>query len=51
MLPKSTHKIGGKFLSKLRKPVGAAKLKNANKDLEPYQISSRYNYFTPSLFY
>ena len=50
MLPKSTHKIGGKFLSKLRKPVGAAKLKNANKDLEPYQIRSRDNYFTPSLF-
>jgi len=50
VLPKSTHKIGGKFLSRLRKPVGAAKLKNANKDLEPYQIRSRDNYFTPSLF-
>ena len=36
-------------MSKLRNPVGAAKLNNANKDLEPYQIRSRDIYFTPYL--
>ena len=50
VLPNFTHKIGGKFLSKVRKPVGLAKLKNANRGLNAYQIRSRDTYFTPSLF-
>ncbi len=49
-LPNSSYKIGGKFLSKVRKPIGYVRQKNANKNLEPYQIRSRENYFTPSLF-
>ena len=50
IMPKSTHKSGGKFLSHLRKPLGVLRQKNANKNLTPYQIRSRENYFTPSLF-
>ena len=49
-LPKSTQKIGGKFLSKLRHNVGKKKLKSDNKDLTNTQIRSRDIYFALSLF-
>mgnify|MGYP002838144777 CR=1 FL=1 len=49
-LPKSTQKIGGKFLSKLRSNVGKRKLKDENKDLTNFQIRSRDTYFALSLF-
>tara|TARA_B100000949_G_scaffold45907_1_gene39695 strand:+ start:3284 stop:4666 length:1383 start_codon:yes stop_codon:yes gene_type:complete len=49
-LPKSTQKIGGKFLSKLRYNVGKRKSKSENKDLTNIQIRSRDTYFALSLF-
>ena len=49
-LPKSTQKIGGKFLSKLRYNMGKRKLKSENMDLTNTQIRSRDVYFAMSLF-
>ena len=61
LLPKSAHKIGGQFLSNVRKSVGKRKLKKSNKKLTNYQKRSRetltryrylmrcyiYHYFLP----
>ena len=50
LLPKSTHKVGGQFLSNVRKSVGKRKLNKSNKKLTNYQKRSRDPYFTLSLF-
>ena len=50
LLPKSTHKVGGQFLSNVRKSVGKRKLNKSNKKLTNYQKRSRDPYFTRSLF-
>ena len=50
ILPKSTHKIGGQFLSNIRHLVGKRKLNKSNKKLTNYQKRSRNPYFTLSLF-
>ena len=50
ILPKSTHKIGGQFLSNIRHLVGKRKLNKSNKKLTNYQKRSRDPYFTLSLF-
>jgi len=50
LLPKSAHKIGGQFLSNIRKSVGKRKLNRSNKKLTNYQKRSRDPYFTLSLF-
>ena len=50
ILPKSTHKIGGKFLSNIRNSMGKRKLNKSNKKLTNYQKRSRDPYFTLSLF-
>tara|TARA_B100001179_G_scaffold82126_1_gene57949 strand:- start:5 stop:1366 length:1362 start_codon:yes stop_codon:yes gene_type:complete len=50
ILPKSTHKIGGKFLSNVRNSMGKRKLNKSNKKLTNYQKRSRDPYFTLSLF-
>jgi len=50
ILPKSTHKIGGQFLSNIRNLVGKRKLNKSNKKLTNYQKRSRDPYFTFSLF-
>ena len=49
-LPKSTQKIGGRFLSKLRYNMCKRKLKSENEDLTNIQIRSRDTYFALSLF-
>ena len=50
LLPKSAHKIGGQFLSNVRKSVGKRKLNKDNQKLTNYQKRSRNPYFTLSLF-
>jgi len=50
LLPKSTHKVGGQFLSNVRKSVGKKKLNRSNQKLTNYQKRSRDPYFTLSLF-
>ena len=50
ILPKSTHKVSGKIMGKLKKTVGKAKLTYSNKELTPYQKRSRDPYFTLSLY-
>ena len=50
ILPKSAHKMGGKFLYNIRKSVGKRKLEKANKTLTNYEKRSRDPYFTLSLF-
>ena len=50
LLPKSTHKVGGQFLSNVRKSVGKRKLNKSNKKLTNYQKRSRDPHFTLSLF-
>ena len=50
LLPKSAHKIGGQFLSNVRKSVGKRKLNKDNQKLTNYQKRSRAPYFTLSLF-
>ena len=50
ILPKSTHKIGGQFLSNVRHLVSKKKLNKSNKKLTNYQKRSRDPYFTLSLF-
>ena len=50
ILPKSTHKIGGQFLSNIRNLAGKRKLNKSNKKLTNYQKRSRDPYFTFSLF-
>jgi len=50
ILPKSTHKVGGKILSNIRKSVADKKLNKSNKKLTNYQKRSRDPYFTLSLF-
>ena len=50
ILPKSAHKIGGKFLYDIRKSVGKRKLNKSNEKLTNYQKRSRDPYFTLSLF-
>ena len=50
ILPKSTHKIGGQFLSNIRHLVGKRKLNKSNQELTNYQKRSRDPYFTLSLF-
>jgi len=49
ILPKSTHKIGGKIMGKLKREIGKTKLTSSNKELTPYQKRSRDPYFTLSL--
>ena len=50
LLPKSAHKIGGQFLSNVRKSVGKRKLNKDSQKLTNYQKRSRNPYFTLSLF-
>jgi len=50
ILLKSTHKIGGQFLSNIRNLAGKRKLNKSNKKLTNYQKRSRDPYFTFSLF-
>ena len=50
LLPKSTHKTGGQFLSKIRGSIGKQKLNKSNEDLNNFQKRSRDTYFTLSLF-
>ena len=50
LLPKSAHKIGGQFLSNIRKSVGKRKLNRSNQKLTDCQKRSRDPYFTLSLF-
>ena len=50
LLPKSAHKIGGQFLSNVRKSVGKRKLKKSNKKLTNYQKRSRETFDKVSLF-
>ena len=50
LLPKSAHKIGGQFLSNVRKSVGKRKLNKDSQKLTNYQKRSRDPYFTLSLF-
>ena len=49
-LPKSTHKTGGQFLSKIRSNIGKQKLNQANKNLTEYQKRSRKQFSKVSLF-
>jgi len=49
-LPKSTHKTGGQFLSKIRSRIGKQKLNQANKNLTEYQKRSRRQFSKVSLF-
>ena len=50
LLPKSAHKIGGKFLYNVRKSIGKRKLEKSNRTLTNYEKRSRDPYFTLSLF-
>ena len=50
LLPKSAHKIGGQFLSNIRKSVGKRKLNRSNQKLTDCQKRSRDPYYTLSLF-
>ena len=50
LLPKSAHKIGGQFLSNIRKSVGKRKLNRSNQKLTNCQKRSRDPYYTLSLF-
>ena len=50
ILPKSAHKIGGKFLYNVRKFIGKRKLEKSNRTLSEYEKRSRDPYFTLSLF-
>ena len=50
LLPKSAHKIGGQFLSNVRKSVGKRKLNKANQKLTNYQKRSREAFDKVSLF-
>ena len=50
ILPKSTHKAGGKIMGKLKRTIGKTKLTYSDKDLTPYQKRSRVPYFTLSLY-
>ena len=50
ILPKFTHKIGGKFLGNLKQKYGKTKMSYSNKELSPYEKRSRDPYFTLSLF-
>ena len=49
LLPKASHKIGGKMMAKIKKSVGKSRVDHSNKDLTPYQKRSRDPYFTLSL--
>ena len=49
-LPRSLHKVGGKFSGKVKDTIGKAKLTYSNKDLTSYQKRSRDPYFTLSLY-
>jgi arylsulfatase A-like enzyme len=51
ILPKTTHKVGGQFLYKMRKSVAKRKLNKANEKLTNYQKRSRESaYAISSLF-
>ena len=50
LLPKSAHKIGGKFLHNIRKSVGKRKLEKSNKTLTNYEKRSRETFDNVSLF-
>ena len=50
LLPKSAHKIGGQFLSNVRKSVGKRKLNKDNQKLTNYQKRSRETFDKVSLF-
>ena len=50
ILPKSAHKMGGKFLYNIRKSVGKRKLEKANKTLTNYEKRSRETFDNVSLF-
>jgi len=50
ILPKTTHKVGGQFLYKMRKFVAKRKLNKANVKLTNYQKRSRETFDNVSLF-
>jgi arylsulfatase A-like enzyme len=50
LMPKSTHKIGGKLFSKARDLVRERKMKKAAEGLTWYQERSRLPYFKQSLY-
>jgi arylsulfatase A-like enzyme len=49
-LPRSLHKIGGKFSGKVKDTIGKTKLSYSNTQLTSYQKRSRDPYFTLSLY-
>jgi len=50
LMPKSTHKIGGKIFSSTRNLVRNYRLKKASKELSWYEERSRLPYFKQSLY-
>jgi arylsulfatase A-like enzyme len=50
ILPKQTHKISGKILSKISKSIKEKEIKKKSLNLNNYQKRSRDPYFTLSLF-
>ena len=50
LLPKSAHKIGGKFLYNVRKSIGKRKLEKSNRTLTNYEKRSRETFDNVSLF-
>ena len=50
ILPKSAHKIGGKFLYNVRKFIGKRKLEKSNRTLSEYEKRSRKTFDDVSLF-
>jgi len=50
VLPKFTHKIGGRILGNFKQKYGKIKMNYVNKELSPYQKRSIDPYFTMSLF-
>ncbi len=50
LMPKSTHKIGGKIFSSTRNLIRNYRLKKASKELSWYEERSRLPYFKQSLY-
>ena len=48
-LPRSLHKVGGKFSGKVKDTIGRVKQSSSNVGLTPYQKRSRMPHFTLSL--
>ena len=49
-LPRSLHKVGGKFSEKVKDTIGRVKQSSSNIRLTSYQKRSRASYFTLSLY-